>query len=118
MAQKERMTDFRREDRLLILATMMASSGWILHLNGSYLLAPESCAQGSKWMLHGLTIGCIGITAVAAAIAWRLRTPSVSDPEVAQRIRWMALATVVFSVALSIVIVAQEIPNLILRSCD
>jgi hypothetical protein len=118
MAQKERKTDFRREDRLLIFATMMASSGWILHLNVSYVLAPESCDQRSKWMLHGLTIGCLVITAIAAAIAWRLRAPSVSDPEVAQRIHWMALATVVFSVALSMVIVAQEIPNLILRSCD
>jgi hypothetical protein len=112
MAEKERMTDFRPEDRRLIAALIIASSGWVLHLNVSYILVPESCSNGSKMMLHALTAICIAFTAIAAAMAWRLRTTA------REHVQWMATMTVAFSVGLALVIVAQEIPNLILRSCD
>jgi hypothetical protein len=109
----ERKSDFRPEDRWLIAAMLLSSSGWVLHLTVSYALVPESCGDRTKIMLHVVTAVCMAIIVVAAGIAWRVRSKSASE-----RTHWVA--TMIFGLALgfALVVIAQEIPNLILRSCD
>ena len=121
MPEKERKSDFRAVDRKLIAAFFTAVSGWFLHLNLSYMLMPESCENRSKLILHVVTAGCLLVTMAAAVVAWRTRAAFTAQPEEMpgrELTRWMATLIAALSVALSIVIVAQEIPNLILRSCD
>ena len=118
MAEKERMTDFRPEDRPLLAAAALASAAWIVHLNVSYILVPESCADRSKLMLHAITLVCLAMTAVAGMLAWRQRHRVLPIPAQQERYRWMSTAAAVYSAALALVIVAQEIPNLMLRSCE
>lgn len=119
--ENERKSDFRPGDRRLIGAFLLTVSGWFLHLNLSYALAPESCENRSKLILHLITAACLGIVAVAAAMAWRARNDFAAGSETAlwqQRAKWMAEMIVALSIGVMVVIVAQEIPNVILRSCD
>ena len=109
----ERKSDFVAADRWLLAAGMIGSSGWLLHLTISYMLVPESCGDRSKWMLHLTTIACAMTTLVAAAIAWR-----VGILETDQRRRWTAKLVIALCLTFTLVVIAQEIPNLILRSCD
>jgi O-antigen ligase len=109
----ERKSDFTRHDRWLFACGALASAAWMLHLTISYALVPESCGDGTKWMLHLATIICAPLTLVAAAIAWRVRSTLHEG-----RRRWMAGMTAGLCVSMTILVLAQEIPNLILRSCD
>jgi hypothetical protein len=121
MAEVERKTDFKPQDRWLTAALVLGSGGWFLHLNLSYILMPESCVDRSKAMLHLITIGCLLVTALGAGIAWRIRTRIIEAPTALpgmDRTRWLATMIMILSLSLMVVIVAQEIPNLMLRSCD
>jgi hypothetical protein len=120
-AAAERKTDFKPSDRWLTVALVLGTSGWFLHLNLSYILVPEACVDRTKAMLHLTTIACLLISAVGAAIAWRIRARIVSAPTAlpdSDRTRWLSTMILWLSIALMVVIVAQEIPNLMLRSCD
>jgi hypothetical protein len=115
----ERKTDFRTPDRWLNFALVLGPAAWIAHLNYSYMLVPESCAGGSKLKLHIATAICVAVALLAAAIAWAIRGRIAEEPELwHERARWMATFIVVLSVSMAVVIVAQEIPNLMLRSCQ
>jgi NhaP-type Na+/H+ or K+/H+ antiporter len=110
----EDKTNFGPRDRWLMFALLLGPSAWALHLNLSYILAPESCAQASKTILHAVTGGCVVIAVAAAAIAWRIRQTSEGE----ERSRWLADVAIVLALSMVLVILAQEIPNLMLRSCD
>ena len=119
--EREEKTDFRPADRRLILALFLATGGWALHLNLSYILMPQSCENGSKAILHLVTVVCLALTGCGGLMAWRTPARHVPDTEgVAwrERARWMAMMIAVFAAGLMLVIVAQEMPNLILGSCD
>ena len=109
----ERKTDFGTRDRWLLFAFILAPAAWLLHLNVSYMLVPESCGDGTKWMLHVVTLVCLAAAAAAAWIAWNIRRRAESD-----RMQWMAMLVMTQAFAMMVVILAQEIPNLMLRSCD
>jgi hypothetical protein len=116
----ERKTDFRPRDRWLLFALFLAPAAWMLHLDLSFALVRETCVDGSKLKLHILTAVCVAIALVAAAIAWWIRGVSLAEPEtpLSERTKWIATTAVILSISMAIVIVAQEIPNVILRSCD
>jgi predicted membrane protein len=110
---RERKSDFAPVDRWLLGAGVIGSGAWMLHLTISYLLVPESCGDRSKWMLHVVTIFCTAATLFAAAIAWR-----IGAAETDERRRWTANLVLALCLTMMLVVIAQEIPNLILRSCD
>jgi uncharacterized membrane protein len=121
MAEKERKSDFRPGDRKLVGAFLLAISGWVLHLNLSYVLMPQSCEDRSKLILHVVTAGCLVLVAIAGVVAWRARAAYIADPGRPlwhERAKWMAELIAALSIGVILVIVAQEIPNVILRSCD
>ncbi len=118
--EKLEKREFLPRERWLNFALILGPAAWLLHLNVSYILVPESCDDGTKMMLHAVTAACIVAALVAAAIAWRIRAASAAEPESlsAARLKWTATMVLVLSLAMVLVIVAQQIPNLILRSCD
>lgn len=119
--EKEEKTNFEPIDRRLIAAMLVAAGGWALHLNLSYILTPESCDNESKLMLHLITVASLLLTLGAAAYAWKIRSHSISETEPEawrERATWSATFVVVLALSMSLVVIAQEIPNLILRSCD
>ena len=121
MPEKEPKSDFRPADRKLVAAFLLTISAWFSHLNLSYMLVPESCENESKAVLHAITLVCLAVTAMAGVLAWRTGQAFLSQSETLpwrERTRWMSLMITALAAAVMLVIVAQEIPNLILRSCD
>jgi hypothetical protein len=112
-----------RRDVLLGLAAFAGPVAWALHLQASYSLAPTACDMKSKIFLHLVTLGCLLLAGAGALIGrhyWKeLPEGSTEKGEPGlTRARFMALASAVMSLAFALVIVAAEVPNLILRVCD
>jgi hypothetical protein len=101
---------------------------WLGLLEVNYVLAYVACEARSKWFMH-LAIG-IALLLVAAAgwaarvasvgntLAGETRTPPLSDDTRLQRSRWMSLAGVALSLWFILVILAMEVPLLMLRECQ
>ena len=116
----EQKTEFRTRDRWLMFAFALGPSAALAQLIVMYALVGSACAAGSKTMLHVTTLVFLLLAAAAAAIGWSVHK-RFSDAEGVlwqERTRWMAMVTFVMSIASIVVIVALEIPNWMLRSCD
>lgn len=116
---KSLKTDFRTHDRWLVFAFVLGPMSALTNLMVSYALVPETCVRGSKTMLHVSSASFFILALVGAFIAWRTRkqfAPEVDDLH--ERTHWLANAAIVLAVGSALLIVAMEIPNLILGSCD
>lgn len=115
----ESKREFRERDRWLNFALILAPAAWLAHLNVSYMMVPQSCVDGSNLKRHIATGVCLALALAAAAIAWRIRGTVTHESVLSeQRTKWVATFVVVLSLAMVLVIVAQEIPNIVMGSCD
>jgi cytochrome bd-type quinol oxidase subunit 2 len=105
-------TDFRPRDRWLTYAFLVGPLAALTQLTVMYTLVPEACEQQSKMMLHASSLAFFILALTGAWIGWRDRQAGN------ERTRWLAVAVILLSLGSALVIVALEIPNLILRSCD
>ena len=110
-------TDFRASDRWLVVALNLGPLAALSNLAVSYALAPETCIRNSKLLLHVSAAVFFVLALTASFIAKRVSPPTASDV-MQERTRWLANAAIGLSIASAVLIVAMEIPNLILRSCD
>jgi hypothetical protein len=116
-----RKTDFQARDRWLMFAFALGPMAVLSHLFLSYSLVPSACAQGSKAMLHVSALGFFLVALIGASIGWHYhgRFARADEGMLSQeRTRWLALTATILSIGSAVVIVAMEIPNVILRSCD
>lgn len=101
---------------------------WLALLELNYVLAYVACEVRSTWFMH-LAIGiAVVLVAGAAYAAWaasyghilsdQCRTPPLSDETRVQRSRWMSLAGLTFSLWFIVVILAMEVPIVVLRECQ
>jgi hypothetical protein len=120
--QKSLKTDFRPLDRWLTFTAFLGPVAALTNLTVSYTLSFEACTRGSKALLHACAAGFFAACVVGALLAWRIGagfTPDGPVPDrMVERTRWLALAGVILCIFSALVIVAMEIPNVILRSCD
>ncbi len=112
-----------RRDVLLWLAALAGPFAWALHEQASYMLTPSACDARAHVILHLVTLAALLIAGAGGAVAWRRwkAAPAGStekgDP-VASRIRFMALAGLTLCVFCALIILAAEVPNLVLGVCD
>lgn len=87
---------------------VLAPLAWFASLEANFALAPLACGGHGKGILLLISAAALGLALVSGVLAWT------------QRIfhRRLALAGAGISVLCSIVILAQAIPNLILRGCE
>ena len=120
--QKSLKTDFRPLDKWLTFTLVLGPLAALTNLTVSYTLVPESCERGSNALLHVSALAFFAACLGGALIAWRIGerfTPDGPVPDrMIERTRWLAVAGVVLCIFSALVILAMEIPNLILRSCD
>lgn len=100
---------------------------WLALLEVNYVLAYVACAARATWFMH-LAVGVALLLVVAAGYgAWSAAFGGLADDAEAaplsdetriQRSRWMSLAGVAMSVWFVIVILAMEVPILVLRECQ
>lgn len=99
---------------------------WLTLLEVNYVLSYVSCETGHKWFLHVAVLVAVSLVALAGYLAWtngppderELHTPPVTRGTAEMRARWMALYGITSSVFFIIVILANEIPILVLHTCE
>jgi len=116
----EEKTQFHPRDRWLLLAFVLGPVSALLDQAVSYALVPESCLDGSKTMLHAVTVVFLLLAASGALIAntIRVRFARTGGLLWQERTRWFATSAVILSVSSMVVIIAMEIPNWLLGSCQ
>ena len=120
MHEKKRKTDFHSGDRLLMFAFVLGPVAALLDQAVAYALVETACERGSKMILHASML-VFFLVALSAALIGRRYSHEVDEGTGVlslERTRWLAAVTFYLGIASAIVIVAMEIPNVILRSCD
>jgi|SRR5690349_2025605 len=116
----ENKTEFDARDRWLTFAFALGPMSALTHLVVAYSLVPTACAQGSKTMLHISAAGFFVVALLGAFIGWRYHGmfDESDDTPWKERTRWLAFVVIVLSLFSALLILAMELPNVILRSCD
>jgi hypothetical protein len=99
---------------------------WLALLQVNYVLSYVSCETRQNWFLHAATGVAIVLVSAAGYVAWRYGppedreelSPPVTRTTAEMRARWMATGGVALSLWFILVIVATEIPVLLLRPCQ
>jgi hypothetical protein len=99
---------------------------WLTMLEVNYLLNYVVCETGHKWFMHAAVVVALALVWVAGYFSWiygppddpEIDTPPVTRETSEQRARWMALYGVASAIWFTIVILANEIPILVLRACE
>lgn len=118
-----RLTAENKQDLALWTGVLAGPIAWALQFQINYSLVQTACDSGNKLALHLVTLAALLAVAGGAVAAWRIwkRLPEGSrdqgDAHQA-RARFMALSGLAMSAFFAVLIVATEIPNLVLRACD
>jgi hypothetical protein len=110
-------------DVLLWLAALAGPLAWAATEMLGYALAPTACWSGRQFFLHLIPVATLLIAAAGAALArlrWRAEpsgSTETGDTRQSRR-RFMALFGFWACLGFAVAILAQEVPNLVLRVCD
>ena len=101
---------------------------WLTLLEVNYLFAYVACEVQGTWFMHLASAIALAVVAASGLAAWRAsfgelrddETPThpLSDDTRRQRSRWMSLAGVASSLWFIVVIIAMEVPIVVLRECQ
>jgi hypothetical protein len=101
---------------------------WLTLLEVHYLFAYVACEVQRTWFMHAASIAALVIVALAGVAAWRAShgdmtagetlTDPLSDETRIQRSRWMSLAGTVSCLWFIVVILAMEVPIVVLKECQ
>jgi hypothetical protein len=101
---------------------------WLSLLQTNYILAYVACETRHTWFMHLATGIAVVLVAAAGFGAWRASDGSImreeeqsaplTDETHRQRARWMAFGGVAFSAWFILVILAMEIPIIVLQECQ
>ena len=101
---------------------------WLTLLQVNYLFAYVACEVQRTWFMHLASAIAILLVGGAGFAAWRAShgemtaaetlTHPLSDETRKQRSRWMSLAGVACSIWFVVVIVAMEVPIIVLKECQ
>jgi hypothetical protein len=101
---------------------------WLALLEVNYVLAYVACETHSTWFLHaatGIAVLLVAAAGYGASRAWagdvlgdRSIAPPLSDETRIQRSSWMSLSGVAVSLWFIVVILAMEVPLVVLRECQ
>lgn len=97
----------------------LAPLAWFAGMQANFALATLACSTGTKVLLHLVSAATLVLSGGAAALSWRQWRASASgEPQVPPVRGEIALASFVVGIGTSLVVVAQAIPNLLLRACE
>jgi hypothetical protein len=98
---------------------------WLAALEWNYVATYVACETGRTWYFHIAEATGVLLTGAAGLAAWRRGPPQdtaetsapVTRSTTEIRARWMALLGVSMSVWFIVLILAMEIPIVVLRAC-
>ena len=101
---------------------------WLGLLELNYVMSYVACETRQTWFLHLATLAAVLIVAAAGWWGWTARTgdalasesvtPPLSVETSRQRVRWMSLASAAMSAFFILVILATDVPVLVLKTCQ
>jgi hypothetical protein len=101
---------------------------WLTLLEVNYILSYVACETRTTWFLHLAVFLSVALVAAAGLWGWSAGrgprglpeplTPPVGYETSDTRTRWMGHASAAFSLWFIIVILAMEIPVVVLRTCQ
>jgi hypothetical protein len=101
---------------------------WLMLLEANYVLSYVACETGQTWFLHLNTVVAVALVAAAGLWAWRAvhRPHDWSEPLTAPvgpetcdvRARWMSRLAVTSCAWFIVVIIATEVPAIVLSPCQ
>jgi hypothetical protein len=92
---------------------------WLLHLTLSFMLVPTARWIDSKALLHAISALTLLITAAGAVLCWRRsRVDSAAASDSTRTNVVIARAGVLIDAFFFVVIIAEDLPNWILRLGD
>jgi hypothetical protein len=93
---------------------------WAVLLETHYVLSYVACERRATWMLHLATGVALALIAAAAFAAWRAAPPlqnSASEPIAIGRARFLAWSGLILCAWFAIVVLATQLPILVLEPC-
>ena len=92
---------------------------WAALLQTNYVLSYVACEQRHTWILHLATAVALALVALGALAAWRARPADdeIESSTTEARARFMATGGLALCAGFALVILATEVPVLILRPC-
>ena len=108
----------------LIWWTMFAGPlAWACDLGFSYVLEQHTCSTGHHYVLHVITAICALIALTGFATGWVAygaipRDASDEGARPVDRTHFQVLFGMVFSLAFTVVIIAEAVPRWILHPCQ
>ncbi len=110
------------DDRLLWAGVLIGPFAWALDEGLSYSLSQHSCSTGHAYVLHAISVCCFVLALIGAWIArTQIRRTGVGEEDGGSRRDrswWMARLGIAFCLGFSLVIIAMEIPKIVLNPCD
>jgi hypothetical protein len=110
---------------LLWIGALAGPVVWSAVLETNYVLSYVACEQRHEWMLHLSALTGLGLIGLAALGLWRARPPGFDDSEpstapektAVMRARFMVVGGLALCAWFALVILALEIPVLVLKPC-
>jgi hypothetical protein len=108
----------------LWLAFFAGAWAWLVHLIGSFALVPTARLHDSKMVLHATTLLTLSVALAGAVVCfrrWRRRPADAHSVESAGRSTrsdFIAGGGLVMNLFFGLVILAEELPNWLLRLGD
>lgn len=101
---------------------------WLMLLEWNYVLSYVACETRQTWFLHAPTLVAVGLVAAAGVWGWTAGwqprdlpeppSPPISAETCNSRAQWMAVYGAAISAWFIIVILAMEVPVIVLRTCQ
>jgi hypothetical protein len=112
----------------LWIGVLAGPFAWSALLETNYILSYVACEQRQTWMLHLAAAVALALVAAAASFTWRAAPHGLSydgerevstDPVATEvvRARFMAISGLALCAWFAVVIIAMEIPVLVLKPC-
>lgn len=114
------VTDFVHPVRIFA-ATGLAPAAWVIHLVTAVVLLNRACETGTRWPVHVVTAVTLVAAIYGLVSAIRLRrslSGSEIDPDMAARVRFLAVLGIYLAALFSVLIVVESIPILVLEPCQ
>lgn len=101
---------------------------WLMLLEFNYVSAYVACESRATWFMHAAVLIGVAMVALAGMLAWRARYGEFYDHDPATdplatetrtlRSNWMSISGVAISAWFIVVILAMEVPILVLKECQ
>jgi hypothetical protein len=105
--------ELRSPDKVLVTAALAGPLVWLSQLTVAFALVGPLCQWQQRWPLHVTTAVALALVVAAVVVCWRrARTPGTSDPA-----RRLATAGAALGTFFAVLVVALELPVVLLHPC-